>query len=87
LVLESHGDLAVKCEREGARRGRSIGMLDEITRWAIRERTTEQLDKALDGLMEAMSLRSAQGLGTDQALGEMLTEIVAEINAREDRWR
>ena len=60
-------------------------MLDEVTKSVIRENTTEQLDKVLHELIEALSLRTAQGLGTDQALSEMVAEIVAEMNAREDR--
>ena len=60
-------------------------MLDEITRSTVREGMTEQLHMASDGLMEAMSLRSAQGLGTDQSLNEVVAEIVAEMNARGNR--
>ncbi len=52
-------------------------MLDEITRNPIREGTTEQLHMAFDGLVTAMSLRSAQGLGIDQSLNEVVDEIMA----------
>lgn len=60
-------------------------MLDEITRNTIREGMTEQLHRAFDGLVTAMSLRSAQGLGTDQSLNEVVTEIKAEMSARGNR--
>jgi molybdopterin biosynthesis enzyme MoaB len=57
-------------------------MLDEITKGVISEATTEQLNKTFEGLVEAMSFQSAQGMGTDQALDEMVAEIAAETNAR-----
>lgn len=60
-------------------------MLDEITRSVIRESTTRQLHTAFDRPVEATSFRSAQGLGTDQSLTEMVTEIVAEMNAHGNR--
>ena len=60
-------------------------MFQGITKTIMGENTTEQLDKVLHELIEALSLRTAQGLGTDQALSEMVAEIVAEMNAREDR--
>ena len=58
-------------------------MLREITKSVIRGNTTEQLRETLDGLVEAASFRSAQGMGTDERLGEMIAEIVTEMNARE----
>ncbi len=60
-------------------------MLDEITRNTIREGMIEQLHMAFNGLVTAMSLRSAQGLATDQSLNETVTEIRAEMSARGDR--
>ena len=48
----------------------------------IREDTTEQLDRIFDGIARAVSLRSAQGLGTDEHLNEMLAAIMVERNSR-----
>jgi len=42
----------------------------------------EQLDEAYDGLVRAISLRQAQRMGTDEALGEMLAAVLAERNSR-----
>ena len=53
-------------------------MPDETTKSAVSEGATEQLNKTFEGFVEAMSFRSAQGMGTDRVLSEM----VAEINAR-----
>ena len=60
-------------------------MLDEITRDTIRDGTTGQLHVAFDGLVKDMSLRSAQGLATDQSLNETVSEIMAEMSARGSR--
>jgi molybdopterin biosynthesis enzyme MoaB len=60
-------------------------MLNEITKRVISEATTEQLDKSFEGIVEAMSCQSAQGMGTDRTLSEMVAMIAAEINARESR--
>ena len=60
-------------------------MLKQIIQSVIREDTTEQLDSAFDGIARAVSLRSAQGLGTDESLNEMLASITAERNARPTR--
>ena len=57
-------------------------MLKQIIESVIREDTTEQLDRTFDGVARAVSLRSAQGLGTDQSLNEMLAAITAERNTR-----
>ncbi len=57
-------------------------MLKQIFESVIREDTTEQLDRASDGITRAISLRSAQGLGTDEGLNEMLAAITAERNTR-----
>ena len=48
----------------------------------IKENTTEQLNETFDELTKAISLRSAQGMGTDEALNEMLAAITAERNTR-----
>ena len=40
--------------------------------------TAEQLNETFEGFVEAISFRSAQGMGTNRVLSEM----VAEINAR-----
>jgi hypothetical protein len=60
-------------------------MLEQIIGSVIREDTTEQLDSAFDGIARAVSLRSAQGLGTDESLNEMLASITAERNTRPRR--
>jgi hypothetical protein len=60
-------------------------MLKHLIESVIRENTTEQLDRAFDGIARAVSLRSAQGLGTDESLNEMLASITAERNTRPRR--
>jgi hypothetical protein len=57
-------------------------MLKQIIESIIREDTTEQLDSAFDEITRAISLRSAQGLGTDEGLNEMLAAITVEKNTR-----
>ncbi len=57
-------------------------MLQRIFESVTREETVEQLDETFDGIARAISLRSAQGLGTDALLSEMLAEVTAERNAR-----
>ena len=58
-------------------------MLKQIIESVLREDTTEQLDSAFEGIIRAISLRSAQGLGTDEGLkNEMLAAITAERNTR-----
>jgi hypothetical protein len=64
------------------RRRRNAQMLQQIIESVIREDTTEQLDSTFEGIARAVSLRSAQGLGTDESLNEMLAEITAERNTR-----
>ena len=57
-------------------------MLKQIIESVIREDTTEQLGSDFEGITRAISLRSAQGLGTDEDLNEMLAAITAERNTR-----
>jgi hypothetical protein len=57
-------------------------MLQRITKNVIKESTPEQLTEMYYGLVKALSLRSAQGMGTDEALSEMVAEVVAEMNNR-----
>jgi hypothetical protein len=57
-------------------------MLQRITQNVIKESTSEQLIEMYYGLVKALSLRSAQGIGTDEALSEMVAEVVAEMNNR-----
>ncbi len=57
-------------------------MLQKIFESVTREETAEQLDETFDGIARAISLRSAQGLGTDELLSEMLAEVIAERNTR-----
>ena len=60
-------------------------MLQQIIKSVIREDTTEQLDSTFEGIARAVSLRSVQGLGTDESLNEMLAAIAAERNTRSAR--
>jgi hypothetical protein len=60
-------------------------MLQKIFESVTREETAEQLDETFDGIARAISLRSAQGLGTDELLSEMLAEVTAERNTRAAR--
>ena len=64
---------------------KGVRILNEITKRLISEATTEQLDKSFEGIVEAMSYRSAQRMGTDRTLSGMVAMIAAEINARESR--
>jgi molybdopterin biosynthesis enzyme MoaB len=64
---------------------KGVRILNEITKRLISEAETEQLDKSFEGIVEAMSYRSAQGMGTDRTLSGMVAMIAAEINAREIR--
>ena len=57
-------------------------MLRSIIESVIKENTTEQLDETFDELARAISLRSAQGMGTDQTLSEMLAAVTSERNTR-----
>ncbi len=57
-------------------------MLQQITKSVIEESTTEQLYEMFDRLVEATSLRSFQGIGTDEALDETIARVAAEMNAR-----
>ena len=66
----------------GSCEGGGTQMLKQIIESVLREDTTEQLDSAFEGITRAISLRSAQGLGTDESLNEMLAAITAERNTR-----
>jgi transcriptional regulatory protein LevR len=57
-------------------------MIDQIIQSVIRQDTTEQLDRSFDEIARAISLRSVQGLGTDESLDEMLAAITTERNIR-----
>jgi hypothetical protein len=57
-------------------------MLDAAAKSVIKESTTGQLTEMYYRLVEVNSLRSAQGVGKDQDLAEMVAEVVAEVNAR-----
>jgi hypothetical protein len=56
-------------------------MLQRITKDVIEESTPAQLTETYYGLVRALSLRSAQGMGTDEALSEMVAEVVTKMNA------
>ena len=55
-------------------------MLQKIIQTVIRENTNEQLDETFDDIARAISLRSAQGMGTDETLSEMLAANTTERN-------
>ncbi len=57
-------------------------MLQEITKNTIKESTPGQLTEMYYGLVKAISMRSAQGMGTDETLSEMLAAITTERNTR-----
>ncbi len=57
-------------------------MLHRIANSVIKEDTIEQLDKMFDGLVEAIALRSVQGMGTDETLSEIVAAVTAEMNSR-----
>ena len=57
-------------------------MLDAAAKSVIKESTTGQLTDIYYRLVGVNSLRSAQGVGKDQVLAEMVTEVVTEMNAR-----
>ena len=55
-------------------------MLQGSTKNLIKNSTPAQLIEMYYGLVQTLSLRSAQG--TEEALSEMVAEIVAEMNNR-----
>jgi hypothetical protein len=57
-------------------------MLDAAAKSIIKESTTGQLTEMYYRLVGVNSLRSAQGVGKDPVLAEMVTEVAAEMNAR-----
>ena len=58
-------------------------MAHKVMKNVIKESTTGQLTELYYELVKAISLRSAQGMGTDGMLSEMVAEVVTEINNRE----
>jgi hypothetical protein len=59
-------------------------MLQRMAKNVIRESTTGQLTEMYYELVKAISLRSTQGMGPDEALNEMVAQVVAEINERKN---
>ncbi len=57
-------------------------MAQRIMKNVIKESTSGQLTEMYYELMKALSLRSAQGMGTDEMLNEMVAEVVTEMNDR-----
>ncbi len=55
-------------------------MLQRMAKDVIEESTPAQLTEMYYGLVKALSMRSAQGMGTDKALSEMVAEVVAKMN-------
>jgi hypothetical protein len=56
-------------------------MLQRITKDVIEESPPAQLTEMYYELVKVLSLRSAQGIGTDEALSEMVAEVVTKMNA------
>ncbi len=57
-------------------------MIRQIIESVIKEDTTEQLNRSFEEITAAISLRSAQGLGIEESLSEMLAAITVERNTR-----
>ena len=57
-------------------------MIDAAAKSVIKESTTGQLTEMYYRIVGVNSLLSAQGVGKDQVLAEMVAEVVAEVNAR-----
>lgn len=57
-------------------------MLQRMMKNVIKESSTQQLTEMYYELVQATSLRAAQGMGTDELLSDTVAEIVAEMNAR-----
>ncbi len=57
-------------------------MLQRIIKTVIKGSTNEQLTEMYYEIVKDISLRSAQGMGTDETLNELVGEIVAEMSAR-----
>jgi len=57
-------------------------MAHKIMKSVITESTTGQLTEMYYELLKAISLRSAQGMGTNEMLSETVAEVVTEINDR-----
>jgi len=55
-------------------------MLQQIIKKVIEESTPGQLTEMYYGLVKALALRSAQGMGTDEVLSEMVAEVEAKMN-------
>ena len=55
-------------------------MLQRFTKNVIEESTPAQLTEVYYGLVKELSLRSVQGIDTDEALSEMVAEVVAKMN-------
>ena len=55
-------------------------MLQRITKDVIEESTPAQLTEMYYGPVKALSLRSVQGIDTDEALSEMVAEVVGKMN-------
>ena len=57
-------------------------MLKKIMKTVSKGSTNEQLTEMYYETVKAISLRSAQGMGTDEALNELIGEVVAEMSTR-----
>ena len=62
-------------------------MLQRIMKTVIKGSTNEQLTEMYYETVKDISLRSAQGMGTDETLNELIGEVVAEMNARRVGYR
>ena len=57
-------------------------MLQRIMKTVIKGSTNEQLTEMYYEIVKDISLRSAQGMGTDETLNELIGEVVAEMSTR-----
>jgi hypothetical protein len=57
-------------------------MAQGIMKNVIKEISSGQLTEMYYELVKALSMRSTQGMGTDELLSEMVAEVASEMNAR-----
>jgi hypothetical protein len=57
-------------------------MLQRIMKTVIKGSTNEQLTEMYYEIVKDISLRSAQGMGADETLNELIGEVLAEMSTR-----
>ena len=57
-------------------------MLQRIMKTVIKGSTNEQLTEMYYEIVKDISLRSAQGMGADEILNELIGEVLAEMSTR-----